>query len=133
MTFIAKRARASIAVLSIAAAAAALLVFAARGRSDSTPIGPVPAGPVVTTTTTPGQLVAVALPHASSGSGLVWRVARRFDPHVVRQVSEGDLGSNVVLVFKIVGRGKTSLVFALTRGDSSPKAVKAVTHKIQAR
>ena len=133
MTFIARRVQASIAALSIAAAAAVLLVVAAPGRSDSTPIGPLPAGPVVTTATAPGQLVAVALPHASSGSGLVWRVARRFDPHVVRQISEGDLGANVVLVFKVVGRGNTSLVFALTRGDSSSKAVKAVTHKIRAR
>jgi hypothetical protein len=35
-----------------------------------------------------------------------------------------------VLVFKVIGRGKTALVFALTRGDTSSKAVKSSTHKI---
>jgi hypothetical protein len=48
---------------------------------------------------------------------------------VVRQVSEADVG-NVVLVFKVIGRSDTALVFALTRGDTSPVAVKAITHKI---
>jgi hypothetical protein len=36
----------------------------------------------------------------------------------------------VVVVFKVVGRGDTALVFALTRGDTSAKAVKAATHKV---
>jgi hypothetical protein len=48
----------------------------------------------------------------------------------VRQVSEADVGASVVLVFKVVGRGNTSLVFALTRGDASPRAVKAATLEI---
>ena len=100
-------------------------------RPDSAPVGALPAGPVTTTATSPGQLVAVALPHARSGSGLVWRIARRYDSRVVRQVSEADVGANVVLVFNVVGRGRTSIVFALTRGDASTKAVKAVTHKIR--
>ena len=43
----------------------------------------------------------------------------------------GAIGANVVVVFKVVGRGKTSLVFALTQGDTSSKAVKAVTHRIR--
>jgi hypothetical protein len=38
-----------------------------------------------------------------------------------------------VLVFKVVGRGKTSWVFALTRGDASSKAVKAATHTVLSR
>ncbi len=93
-------------------------------------MGPIPAGQVATTATRPGQLVAVALPHASASSGLVWRIARRFDSTIVREVSEADVGSNVVLVFKVVGKGNTSLVFALTKGDTSSKAVKSVTQKI---
>jgi hypothetical protein len=63
-------------------------------------------------------------------SGLTWRLARRYDAGVVRQVSDADVGANVVLVFKVVGRGNTSLVFALTRGDTSARAVKSATHKV---
>jgi hypothetical protein len=109
------------------------LTFAAGARADSIPVGPLPSGPVATVTTGPNQLVAVALPKARNGSGLVWRIARRFDPGVVRQVSEADVGTNVVLVFSVVGRGNTSLVFALTRGDTSARAVKALTHRIRSR
>jgi hypothetical protein len=107
------------------------LIGAHSGRAVSTPIGPLPAGPVSTTTTRPGLLVAVALPHQRRGSGLVWRVARRYDSGVVRQVSEANVGTNVVLVFRVVGRGDTSLVFALTRGDASREAIKAITQKIR--
>jgi hypothetical protein len=109
------------------------LAFAivAVAHADSTPFGPLPAGPVSTTTTSPGQLVAVAMPKARQGTGLVWRLARPYNSRVVRQVSEGDLGRDIVLVFKVVGRGSTELVFALTRGDTSPVAVKAITNKIR--
>jgi hypothetical protein len=107
------------------------LIGAQSGRAVSTPIGPLPGGPVSTTTTRPGLLVAVALPHQRRGSGLVWRVARRYDSGVVRQVSEANVGTNVVLVFRVVGRGDTSLVFALTRGDVSREAIKAITQRIR--
>jgi hypothetical protein len=49
---------------------------------------------------------------------------------VVKQVSEADVATSVVLVFKVVGHGDTRLVFALTRGDASPRAVKSATHEI---
>jgi hypothetical protein len=107
-----------------------LLVSAGLGRADSTPVGPLPAGSVVTTTAKPGLLVAVALPRASRSSGFVWRIARPFNSAVVQQLAEADVGSSVVLVFKVIHRGRTSLVFALTRGDASPKAVKSATYKI---
>ena len=107
------------------------LISAPAGRADSTPVGALPRGPITTTTTKPGLLVAVALPHAASESGLVWRIARRYDARVVKQVSEADVGPSVVLVFKVVGRGQTSLVFALTRGDASSKAVRSATHEIR--
>jgi hypothetical protein len=113
--------------------AGAALAIAAAALADSTPVGPLPPGPVSTITTSRNQLVAVALPHAPKSSGLVWRLARRYDSRVVRQISEADVGATVVVVFKVVGRGKTSLVFALTRSDTSPKAVKAATHKIVSR
>jgi hypothetical protein len=111
-------------------AAGVALAAASPAGADSTPVGPLPHGPVSTITTAPNQLVAVALPHASAKTGLGWRIARRYDAAVVRQVSEGEIGANVVLVFRVVGRGRTSLVFALTRGDTSAKAVRAVTHRI---
>ena len=118
--------------LAAAAIVAAMLVGAGVARADSTPVGPLPAGPVSTITTKPGQLVAVALPHASASSGLVWRVARRYDSKVVRQLSEADVGPSVVVVFRVAGKGRTSVVFALTRGDTSSKAVKAATYRIRA-
>jgi len=121
----------SLAVALAVAAVAIGLLAAPAGRADSTPIAPLPRGPMTATTTKPGLLVAVALPHAGSGSGLAWRIARRYDARVVKQVSEADLGASVVLVFKVVGRGGTSLVFALTRGDTSSKAVRSATFKIR--
>ena len=117
----------TIAVLAFALAA----ISAPAAWADSTPVGPLPRGPITTTTTKPGLLVAVALPHDASGSGLGWRVARRYDTRVVKQVSEADVGSSVVLVYKVVGRGQTSLVFALTRGDTSSKAVRSATYRIR--
>jgi hypothetical protein len=92
------------------------LAIIAAAQAGSTPVGPLPVGQVSTTTTAPNQLVAVALPRAPRQSGLVWRRARRYDSHIVRQISEADVGANVLVVFKVVGRGNTSLVFALTRG-----------------
>ena len=121
----------SLAALGVAAGIA--LASATAAKSDSTPVGPLPKGPITTITTHPNQLVAVALPHASKSSGLVWRIARKFDSRVVTEVSEADVGTNVVLVFKVRARGKTSLVFALTRGDTSSKAVKSATHTIVSR
>jgi len=107
------------------------LAIIAAAQAGSTPVGPLPAGQVSTTTTAPNQLVGVALPRAPRQSGLAWRLARRYDSHIVRQISEADVGANVLVVFKVVGRGNTSLVFALTRGDASPRAVKSATHKIR--
>jgi hypothetical protein len=131
MTLAAVRSR-SLVLMTASIAVALMLVSAGPGRADSTPVGPLPAGPVSTTTTRPGLLVAVALPRARQSSGLVWRLARRYNAGVVRQVSEADVGANVVVVFKVVAKGDTSLVFALTRGDTSAKAVKSATHKVHA-
>jgi hypothetical protein len=107
------------------------LAIIAAAQAGSTPVGPLPAGPVSTITTSSNQLVAVALPHAPRQSGLVWRLARHYNSHIVRQISEANVGANILVVFKVVGRGNTSLVFALTRGDASPRAVKSATHKIR--
>ncbi|HEY1366522.1 MAG TPA: hypothetical protein VGF23_05390 [Gaiellaceae bacterium] len=109
-------------------AVAAVTAVAARG--SSTPVGPLPAGPTATVATQAGQLVAVALPHRSGGRS--WRIARTFDSAVLRQVSEADVGSNVVLVFKTVRPGRTTLAFALTRGETA-KAYEARRFRVQVR
>ena len=128
----------AIAVSMIAVAAAAfvavvLFAFATVAHADTTPVGPLPGGPVSIVTTGPNQLVAVALPNARRQSGFVWRLARRYDAGIVRQISEADVGANVVVVFRVVGRGDTSLVFAQTLGEASGKAVKALTQRIRSR
>src|SRR5262245_37514298 len=120
-------------IFGVVALVAALALEITAARADSTPVGPLPRATVTTITTGPNQFVAVALPHASKKSGLSWRLARQYDSSVVRQLSAADIGTNVVIVFKVTGRGTTSLVFALTRGDTPPKAVKAATHTILSR
>jgi CO/xanthine dehydrogenase FAD-binding subunit len=113
----------------LAAAAVGALV-ATPAFADSTPIGALPKGPVTTVTTHRGLLVAVALPHPAD-RGLVWRLARQVDSMVVREVSEADVGKNVVVVFAVTGKGRASIVYALTRGDSSSKAEGTITHKVR--
>ena len=98
-------------VASVIAAAA----LAGASGASAPPVGPLPAGPRSQIQTSMGELVAIALPHRSGG--LTWRIARPFDAKIVRQVSEGDLGNQVVLVFRAAGSGATSIVLALTRGE----------------
>jgi hypothetical protein len=109
------------------------LAICAQALADSTPIGPLPAGPVTAVSTSRGSLVAVAVPRQKPSTGLVWRVARPVNGRVMRQVSEADVGSSVVLVFRAVGAGNASIVLALTRGESSGKAVRAVTYRVRVR
>ena len=104
-------------VLIGSAAAVAAAVLAGSGRATAPPVGPLPAGPTSTIQTKRGELVAFALPHRAGGR--VWRIARNADARVVRQVSEADVGSQVVLVFKATGTGNTTIAFGLTRGERS--------------
>jgi hypothetical protein len=64
--------------------------------------------------------------------GKSWRVARPYDSRVVAQVTEGDLGKQVVLVYRATGRGTTRLVFGLTRGETR-KAFASATYAITVR
>jgi hypothetical protein len=84
---------------AVAAVTAATAVSAALASAP--PVGPLPAGPSSTIKTTKGQLVAFALPHRTGGR--VRRVAGAFKPAVLRQVSEADVGEQVVLVFQPPG------------------------------
>ena len=118
--------------VSVGLAVAVVLLAASIGQADSAPIGPLPPGPVASTTTKPGLLVAVAL-SACESQLRAWCGASRGDttPASFARSRKPTWSSNsVVLVFKVVGRGDTSLVFALTRGDTSSKAVRSATHRI---
>jgi len=101
-------------LVSLLAVAAAL---AAPALAAAPPVGPLPKGPSSTIRTQKGELVSFALPVRSNGR--VWRIARQFDSRVVRQVSEADVGNSVVLVFKAVGKGTTTIAFGLTRGETA--------------
>jgi hypothetical protein len=102
---------------SCAGALALVALLAGTAMADSTPVGPLPAGPTSMIHTQPGQLVAVALPHRAKGK--VWRVATSIDSKKLRQVSEADVGSSVVLVFKALKVGNATIEFGLTRGETA--------------
>jgi hypothetical protein len=72
-------------------------------------------------------------PHASKNSGLTRRLACDTTRASSARSQKTDVDANVVLVSNFIGRGKTSLVFALTRGNTSPTAVEAATHTILSR
>ena len=110
-----RRHRVAGSCLAVAAAVAAIV--GGTALASAPPVGPLPAGPSSTIKTTKGQLVAFALPHRTGGR--VWRVARPFNSSVLRQVSEADVGKQVVLVFQAVGTGTTTVVFGLTRGETA--------------
>jgi len=104
-------------IVAVALSVAAAATLAGVSLADSTPVGPLPNGPTSTIQTQKGQLVAVALPHRANGR--VWRVARQYNARVVQQVSEADIGKNVVLVFRAAGTGTTTIAFGLTRGETA--------------
>jgi len=94
----------------------AALALTGIAGATSPPVKNIPAGPVSTIATQRGQLVSVALPHVAGKS---WRIARAPNAKVMREVAEADVGRNVVVVFKAVGKGHAAVVFALTRGETS--------------
>lgn len=117
-------------VRAVALAAAAALAAPAAAAADSTPVGPLPGGAVADVVAPRGTLVAIALPHDRRG---VWRLARRVDSAILREAWEGDVGDSVVVVFRARRRGTARVVFALTRGDASPRAIRAITHVVRVR
>jgi hypothetical protein len=104
---------------------------AAVALADSVPIGPLPAGPVATIEVQHGELVALALPRHNAGR--VWRVARPVNANVLREVSEANVGSSVVLVFRARGTGRATVALALTRGDTSTKALESRRFRVHVR
>jgi hypothetical protein len=116
---------------ALAVAAVLALVAAPVAAADATPVGPLPPGPTTKVDTRARELVAVALPHRPGGR--VWRIARSFDSRILRQVSEADIGPNVVLVFASRRGGTVRLAFALTKGDTGSKALEARTFVVRVR
>ena len=100
------------------AATLAALILAAAAAASAPPVGMLPKGPVQTIQAARGTLVAVALPHHSGG--LVWRQANVVNVRVLREVSETTLANqDVVILFKAVGRGSTSVLYGLTHGETT--------------
>ena len=62
-----------------------------------------------------GTLVSVAL---LSRAGKSWRLARAVSPTILVEVSEANVGSSVVIVYRAVGRGNVSVRYGLTRGET---------------
>ena len=94
------------------------------------PVGQLVNEAVTTVSTTRAALVAVALPSPPDGQS--WRLARDLDPKVLQQVSEAQVGKNVVIVFAATGPGTARIVFALTHGESSTVS-RAVTQVVTVR
>src|SRR5262245_44406703 len=121
-------------LIGVALGAAVLAAPAATAsRADSTPVGPLPPARVTTLTTTRGSLFSIAVQSQLEPTGLVWRIARPLNAKVVREVGEGEVGGATVLVFRTVGKGKASIALALTKGDTSPRAVSAVRYAVTVR
>ena len=76
--------------------------------------------------------LVIRAPKRPANSGLVWRVARKFNPKVVRQAGEGEDRLNVQLRLRAVGVGTTKVVLALTKGETR-KAYAARTWVITVR
>ena len=115
--------------LLVPAVLATALTLVGPGAASAPPVGPLPRGQVTSVAAKRGTLVAIALPAQASSSGLVWRLARRVDPAIARQVSEGTVDRTVIVIYEAVGRGRVTVAFGLTKGETR-KAYKSVTYKV---
>jgi hypothetical protein len=93
-----------------------LAVVGLPARASAPPVGPLPKGPVTTIRVQRGLLFAIALPRPANG--LAWRGARRSDATVARPLDEGELNGNIVFTYRAGRRGTTTVVYALTRGET---------------
>jgi hypothetical protein len=106
-------------------------VFGASASASAPPVGTLPTAQVVHQDVRQGALVAIALPPSKKGT--VWRVARAFDGHVAGEVEERTLRSSIVVVFKAAAAGRTRISYALTAGETSSKALRAITLDLRVR
>lgn len=98
-------------------ALAVALAAAAAGRSSAPPVGPLPAGPLTTIEVKSGLLFAIALPRPADG--LTWRGARPSDAAIARPLDEGELNGTIVFTYRAGHVGKTTVVYALTKGETA--------------
>jgi len=109
------------------AAAVAACALSGAAIAGAPPVGPLPPSKIQRISTARGSLVSVAVPKRQGG--YVWRIARTYNGHVLREMTEGDVGSTVVIVFRAVGPGTTTVVLAETRGETA-KAYRAVRYVV---
>ena len=107
------------------ALAAALLALSARATAP--PIGPLPKGPVTSIQVEHGQLFALVLP--KPGNGYAWRGAKNTNVKVAKPLDEGELNGNIVLVYKALKAGKTTIAYGLTK-DETETAYKSQTFQV---
>jgi predicted secreted protein len=112
-------------LVGLVALSAAMPAFA-----SAPPVGPLPKGPVTTINVQRGELFGIALPRPTGGN--VWRIARHYDGRIVSEVSEGEQRGNIVGAYRALRPGKATIVYALTRGEST-KALQARTFRVTVR
>jgi hypothetical protein len=118
-----------VALVGVTSLALAFAFSASASRATAPPVGPLPASQVLQQNVPSGTLFALALPATKRGT--VWRVARSFDGHVAAELEERTLKSSTVIVLRALAPGKTSIVYALTKGDASPRALRAITLQLK--
>ena len=74
-----------------------------------------------------GQLFALVLP--KPGNGYAWRGAKNTNANVAKPLDEGELNGNIVLVYKALKAGKTTVAYGLTK-DETEKAYKSQTFQV---
>lgn len=115
--------------IAVLAALVAALVVVVPVHAAAPPVGPLPMGPVSTISTSKGSLVSIALP---SRAGKSWRLARAVNPKVLVEVTEGNVGSYVVVIYRATGRGSVKVAYGLTRGETA-KAYASATYNVTVR
>ena len=96
--------------------AAGALTLATTALAAAPPVGPLPPGPTTKISVTKGELFAVALPGVPGRS---WRLKGGYNPRLVHELSEANVGSSIVIVFKAAGHGTTKLAYGATRGETA--------------
>jgi hypothetical protein len=91
-------------------------MLAGPAAATAPPVGPLPPGPTILLPAKAGRTfqVSVAKPRVA---GRVWRIARPYDPRVVREVREGETKTTIWWSFRAVRPGRTTIVLAQTLGE----------------
>jgi len=112
---------------ALLAAFAAALVLVVPVQASAPPVGALPKGPVTTISTAKGSLVSIALP---SRAGKSWRLARAVNANVLVEVTEANVGANVIVIYRATGRGSAKVAYGLTRGETA-KAFASATFNVR--